>query len=370
MNWTAAAAPGGRERACLCLLCGLPAAGKSTLARALAGELRQSGWDCLVLSYDELIPEEAFELRPGEADIPINTHSSWKLHRQKVLRYLDDFLQRSPRDALGVSGLQTNREGETWRRFVHCVQQQRQLQRLQNHSDPLRSTASQPSTTPLLILLDDNFFYQSMRYEVYQLARKHSLGFCQLYLYCEVSSCLSRNQQRQCPLPDKVIVEMAQRMEPPDLNRNPWEQNSLVLSSTDCTTQECIKNIIGLFGTALDNPLKPIQDNTEEREAARLCCASSVVHQVDQACRRLVSQAMQVARDNKVPQSDMRILAAELNQLKGSFLEDLHRQVPHGCPISPGDSVEVVVSKVAAIFDQKKTDVLRKFCTDYTSLPE
>ncbi|MBN3324522.1 PSTK kinase, partial [Atractosteus spatula] len=220
---SAAAAPGGRERVCLCLLCGLPAAGKSTLARALAGALKQSGWDCLVLSYDELIPEEAFD---------------WKLHRQKVLRYLDDFLQRSPRDALGVSGLQSNREGETWRRFVHCVQQQRQLQRLQNHSDPLRSTASQPCTTPLLILLDDNFFYQSMRYEVYQLARKHSLGFCQLYLYCEVTSCLSRNQQRQCPLPDKVIVEMAQRMEPPDLNRNPWEQNSLVLSSTDCTTQE------------------------------------------------------------------------------------------------------------------------------------
>lgn len=50
-----------RARVGLCVLCGLPAAGKSTLARALRRRLPQRpGWACALLDYDELIPPEAF----------------------------------------------------------------------------------------------------------------------------------------------------------------------------------------------------------------------------------------------------------------------------------------------------------------------
>lgn len=58
---------GGGARVGLCLLCGLPAAGKSSLARALSRRLPQSpGWACALLTYDELIPPEAFRPRaPG-----------------------------------------------------------------------------------------------------------------------------------------------------------------------------------------------------------------------------------------------------------------------------------------------------------------
>lgn len=41
----------------LCVLCGLPAAGKSTFARALALQLRRErGWAIGVLSYDDVLP--------------------------------------------------------------------------------------------------------------------------------------------------------------------------------------------------------------------------------------------------------------------------------------------------------------------------
>ena len=41
----------------LCVLCGLPAAGKSTFARALALRLRRErGWAVGVLSYDDVLP--------------------------------------------------------------------------------------------------------------------------------------------------------------------------------------------------------------------------------------------------------------------------------------------------------------------------
>lgn len=57
---------GGGARVGLCLLCGLPAAGKSTLGRALSRRLPQRpGWACALLAYDELIPPEAFRTSPS-----------------------------------------------------------------------------------------------------------------------------------------------------------------------------------------------------------------------------------------------------------------------------------------------------------------
>lgn len=47
----------GRPKLALCVLCGLPAAGKSTFARALTLRLRQErGWAVGVLSYDDVLP--------------------------------------------------------------------------------------------------------------------------------------------------------------------------------------------------------------------------------------------------------------------------------------------------------------------------
>lgn len=46
----------------LCLLCGLPAAGKSTFARALSHRLRQErGWAVGVITYDNVMPDAFLE---------------------------------------------------------------------------------------------------------------------------------------------------------------------------------------------------------------------------------------------------------------------------------------------------------------------
>lgn len=118
----------GGSRVVLCLLCGLPAAGKSTLSRALSRLLPpHQGWDCSVLVYDELIPQEA----PGPPE------PGWKGRRREVLSQLERRLRGPPGPAA-----------------------QRGL--------PEPGAAPRP----LCIVLDDNFYYRSMRYEVYQLARK------------------------------------------------------------------------------------------------------------------------------------------------------------------------------------------------------
>ena len=56
----------GRSPACLCVLCGLPAAGKSTLARKVLRSAPLHGWRATVVPYDDLIPEHAFQTRAEE----------------------------------------------------------------------------------------------------------------------------------------------------------------------------------------------------------------------------------------------------------------------------------------------------------------
>ncbi|KFU89948.1 L-seryl-tRNA(Sec) kinase, partial [Chaetura pelagica] len=177
---------------------------------------------------------------------------------------------------------------------------------------------------PLCLILDDNFYYRSMRYEVYQLARKYSLSFCQVFLECPLECCLQRNRLRSHPLPDETIELMATKIEVPDAKKNPWERNSLILKSSGCTSEDD-EQIISLLATALENPVKQNEEDTEQKEADRAICAASAVHQADQTCRRLISQAMRDARDKNLLPSEMKSLAEELNKLKVEFLEDLRQ---------------------------------------------
>lgn len=65
-----------------------------------------------------------------------------------------------------------------------------------------------------------------------------SLGFCQVYLQCNLETCISRNQSRSEPIPTEVILEMAKRLESPNPQKNSWETNSVLLTTTD-SVSEC-----------------------------------------------------------------------------------------------------------------------------------
>ncbi|XP_068054387.1 L-seryl-tRNA(Sec) kinase [Anomalospiza imberbis] len=297
----------GGARVALCLLCGLPAAGKSSLARALSRRLPQRpGWACALLAYDELIPPEAF--RPRE---PSPLLAGWKQSRRELLQCLEGLLR-----ALLTGAPLPGPAQPGWQRFQGCCRREGLL--------PAAEGDAGAASRPLVLLLDDNFYYQSMRYEVYQLARKYSLGFCQLFLECPVECCLQRNRLRSDPVPEQTIQLMARKIEMPDLRKNTWEQHSLILSSSDCISEDD-EQIMNLLATALENPERPNEEDTEQKEAARAICAASAVHRADQACRRVISEAMQDAKGKSVLPSEMKSLAEELNKLKAEFLEDLRQ---------------------------------------------
>uniref|UniRef100_A0A3B4EWU6 Phosphoseryl-tRNA kinase n=1 Tax=Pundamilia nyererei TaxID=303518 RepID=A0A3B4EWU6_9CICH len=325
-----------RASACLCVLCGLPAAGKSTLARRILSTAAQHGWRATVVPYDDLIPEQAFRTKVVE-----DGHTEWKSHRQAVLYCIEQFLQKSEilPEVPSSSGISV----AAWEQCTQGLMGPKGLK------------------PPLVFLLDDNFYYPSMRYEVCQLARKYSLGFCQVYLQCDLESCISRNQSRSQPVPTEVILEMVKRLESPNPQKNSWEINSITLNSTGT-----VQRVMELISSALNNPLSLGEDNKEQKDADRLKCANSVVHQADQACRRLISEAMKTARENKVPPERMRSLAAQLSESKATFLHNLRKHFLHEVPFIQGEEINVehAAKRAAEIFNDDLKEILSRIMND------
>ncbi|KAM9324843.1 L-seryl-tRNA(Sec) kinase [Gastrophryne carolinensis] len=271
----------------LCVLCGLPGAGKSSLAAALREQ--QSPCSIYVICYDAIIPKEAFSWKHQK---PGGRESQWKQHRQHVLQCLDNLLM-SLRGGTVLQAPNSNIEG-SWERFCECLEHQGLLSVSSSGSSSPQHFVN-PVHGPLYFLLDDNFYYQSMRYEVYQLARKYSLGFCQLYLQCSTESCLLRNRSRPEHVMDETILLMERKIERPNPEKNMWEMNSLLLDSCGSETLDGSR-IRSLLNQALDNPVKPLEDDSEEKARDREICAASLLHQTDQSLRRLISETMQAVK--------------------------------------------------------------------------
>ncbi|KAM4668341.1 L-seryl-tRNA(Sec) kinase, partial [Amazona ochrocephala] len=346
---------GGRGRVGLCVLCGLPAAGKSTLARGLCRRLPQRrGWACLLLTYDELIPPEAFRAREPGAE-PDASLPDWKQSRRELLQCLERLLQAMlTGDPLAAAG--PSRQ-PVWERFLSCCNRQGLLRSMEGGGG--RYCAHTAGSGPLCIILDDNFYYQSMRYEVFQLARKYSLSYCQLFLESPLECCLQRNRLRSHPLPDHTIHLMASKIEMPDLKKNAWEQNSLILQSSDCASEN--EQIITLLAAALENPVKQNEENAKQKEADRAICAASAVHQADQTCRRLVSQAMKEARDKNILPSELKSLAEELNKLKAEVLEDVRQGNHLKSQLSVQSQCSDPDTSVISLFQLEAANIVNKY---------
>ncbi|XP_026077974.1 L-seryl-tRNA(Sec) kinase-like isoform X2 [Carassius auratus] len=267
--------------ACLCVLCGLPAAGKTRLARELRGRAQTRGWRTLLVTYDELIPARDWQ------------ESEWKWHRKTVIMCVERFLHQTLSD--------------------------------QTHT------------------LSDG------------------VGFCQVFLQCPLHVCLQRNRCRPQPVPDEVLLQMCERMEPPNEIRNPWEQQSLTLDSTEDIADGHIQKLMDLLVSALENPLSPVQDESQQKEADRRLCASSVLHQVDQTCRRLVSQTLTSARGQASPDV-MKALAKALIELKTVFLKELKKDVLGRVSVFPEEPVDVekLLMDVSAMFQRRSHEIVSK----------
>ena len=147
------------QPAVIVVLIGLPAAGKSTFTKLLSDLIATSSYDdykVVKVIYDELIP---IELQKKYAENPSETE--WKNQRQSITDNVE----------LLLSGQ------EVTKGF-------------------LKPSKIDRSNCKYVFVIDDNNYYNSMRYQYFQIARKFEIGFCQFHLDVTVEQAKKFNQNR------------------------------------------------------------------------------------------------------------------------------------------------------------------------------
>lgn len=120
-----------------------------------------------------------------------------------------------------------------------------------------------------------------------------------------------------------------------------------------------------LLVSSLENPLSPVQDESQQKESDRRLCASSALHQADQTCRRLVSQTVASAREGQASPDVMKALTKALIELKTVFLQELKKDVLHRVSVFPEEPVDVekLLVDVSVAFQRRLHEILCKHTT-------
>ncbi|XP_002133663.2 L-seryl-tRNA(Sec) kinase [Drosophila pseudoobscura] len=248
---------------CLLALIGLPGAGKSSLSNWLLSKQQDALHECQIvhLCYDDYI----------------NTELAYREQRIILIQILEKLIAY--------------------------------IQGAADWPPEVRRPTNNSRSCDYLILCDDNFYYRSMRYKLYQLCRTYGCIYSQIYIATPLASCLQANSTRGADcLPELVLRKMNDRLEPPGLEA--WECSSLRLqnSDTESVSQLILTFILSLFHlpTAL-TPLVPSPTQTQMQSPA---------HCLDLALRASIKVQLQTLVDAKAK----KLTSMKLNEKRKEIL--------------------------------------------------
>ncbi|KAB0796558.1 hypothetical protein PPYR_10619 [Photinus pyralis] len=92
----------------------------------------------------------------------------------------------------------------------------------------MASILTLPTNHKHVIIIDDNMYLKSMRYEYYKHAERLELSFLEVYFEVNIPTALLRNSTRENKVPEKTILKMAQQIEKPIES---WEGNVFRINS-------------------------------------------------------------------------------------------------------------------------------------------
>lgn len=223
------AGTGEPGRRAIALLCGLPASGKTTVARNL--EERCSGFELRVVTFDSVL-EETLEGRPW-------TPRDWHAARRKMVQVCTEL-------------------------------------------------ASSLSAQDRVILVEDNFDLQSLRREFYRVSRSCNAGYIAIEVMCSLEECLCRNERRSGVVLDDVIRRMYSRFE--HVGVEPWERaHSAQICTEGCSAADAANEISRLIDSSWSAALKLIPSTAAIANPAE---EQTPIHTVDLQLRRLVQNTV------------------------------------------------------------------------------
>ena len=315
---------------------GLPAAGKSTLLRYLRNHIEQYANDVhvCVVDYDKIIPNNLQFAEGLEKGSDVSYHEQfnatelgisdrenaesrtsesaiWKNYRTSVYNLVQLIVLnlRSPNSDCAAKLIEADEKLchlKDWQDLCSCFY-------------GVRITVGELIQSPAkelhhIIFLDDNMFYRSMRYSIFQLARRHECSYCQIFIDRDIDTLIERNGCRDAQVSSETIYKMAGLIENPNPIRNKWEMNTYVVKDN-------VKNdeLLEFIRTCSYYPYKHEEDTSEARALDRKQCYESFVHQIDQVVRKYISKEIKLKKDT----SSVKSLAELFNKAKKLFLDEI-----------------------------------------------
>ncbi|KAK6174766.1 hypothetical protein SNE40_017982 [Patella caerulea] len=352
------------------VMCGLPGSGKSSLCRYLYSWQQESEQYLPVLfEYDQLMPQD---LETDLIENQSNKNNSWKSYREQIVQCIEYLIFKSNRhdetdftlDGIDhrllekfkdlvdkqIFNLNRNNLKITQKDIDHsseevtdddcCVfnpdrkdnalmtdQGLSDYDVINPYSQIMKNAFDQVDldNTSIVIMIDDNMYYRSMRYDYYQLARNYSLSFCQIYVECPLEIALERNSKRKNGIVNPlVITKMSEKFQIPDIT-NSWEKYSLKYSAD---SQELSRNkFMDFIQLVKSNPVVPQEETDPEiiAESQRLTSAN-MIHQADLIIRQLISHQMVQAKRNGATKDDLKNLSLKLADVKIQITKSLKQE--------------------------------------------
>eukprot|EP01080_Neovahlkampfia_damariscottae_P007104 gene7104-11267_t len=191
----------------------------------------------------------------------------------------------------------------------------------------------------ILFIIEDNFYYKSMRNVYFKFCRKQEISYGELYLKSSLEICQKRNVSREIKVPESTINEMYLKFEYPNKNE---KYKFLILDNDNFNLNITLIDdfILKLF----ENPL--IDDFSKEiemKEQDRIKTTKNEIHNVDLILRKLVSEKMKTCSKNK------KEVSAKLNEIRKEMMQRLKSN-----EINSEEIESVTKTKMGELLDKTK----------------
>ncbi|KAJ1621840.1 hypothetical protein T492DRAFT_1066902 [Pavlovales sp. CCMP2436] len=204
------------------------------------------------------------------------------------------------------------------------------LEAAQRARELLCEAARDPGRAALLVLLDDNMHFRSMRKGAFHLARECGAAFVHVHVAAPLPLALARNAARAPveQVPVHLLVEMVSTYEAAPSETQGWERPTITVHATADDEADA-------GWTALLDPAELVHawrerqpaevdpaSECDVRDTSRQATLASVLHQLDIRSRQMVALSMEAA--SHLPAGEKRALAARLNEARKRLLARTH----------------------------------------------
>uniref|UniRef100_A0A182RCL9 Zf-Tim10_DDP domain-containing protein n=1 Tax=Anopheles funestus TaxID=62324 RepID=A0A182RCL9_ANOFN len=175
--------------------------------------------------------------------------------------------------------------------------------------------SSNAMISDVVLLIDDNNYYRSMRREWQKVASKLSIGYLETFFDTALSNAIQRNRERPQPIDKQIINQMWMRLEKPNGKLYHREEDVI-------TIQENVDydRVVGRIEYCLEHP----QEHSVVQKTVAEPMEQSEVHKTDIILRKLISKKMVEVKDGMSKQ-ELQFFAKILQERKRRILEQIRK---------------------------------------------